>query len=392
MIPPTQRSHIQNVLSFLLRHPGATRPQLCGLTGLTPSAMHGIIDLLKEQGIINLTGTRTSSGGRRAGEYSLRPDLGTVIGVSVRLDEVSAGIFDIGMNLLAETRLELHLSAMGPESYAGQISVMVEQLLSQNNLSPCFGLGITVPGSISLSQDTVQQICGAPLWQNFPLAKRLSHTLGIPVLAEKDVYAGIEYLELSGHIHRPKCAAYLSICEGIGAALMLDGHAFRGGHSLSGEIGHLTVRKDGIPCRCGNVGCLELYCSDLGIVRQYNFQSGASLPHVEDVLEKLEQGDAIATKVVAQAISYLVDTTSSIIMSYDPEELVIYCRWLNSQRALYFKMLDVLYSKSIFTQKHQVDIRLLPPEPIYLSAAATLAITGLMLAPEGRLLQRLQSF
>jgi predicted NBD/HSP70 family sugar kinase len=372
-MPPPAPKNIQAILELLLHHPGATRPQLCQLSGLTPSAMHGVMTLLQGTGMIEFTGNYASTGGRRAGHYRLRPDLGAVIGVSLRMDQLDAGLFDMGLTPLAEVSRPVSLADMGPESYTLMIAEVVLELLARTRPENCFGVGVTVPGPVLFPSGVVRQLSGAPLWEDFPLAKRLSTALDLPVTADKDVYAGVEYLHFSGKVHHPGCAAYLSICDGIGTALMLEGKAFRGSHSLSGEIGHLTVRKDGIPCRCGNVGCLELYCSDIGLVRQYNTQSGSTCQHVEEILRKLETGDSLAAKVVAQAIGYLVDTTSSIIMSYDPQELIIYCRWLNRQKALYFKMLDVLYAKSVFTRKHQVDIRLLPADSIYLPAAALIA-------------------
>ena len=155
---------------------------------------------------------------------------------------------------------------------------------------------------------------------------------------------------------------------------MINGQVFRGSHSLSGEIGHLTVRKDGIPCPCGNTGCLELYCSDIGIVQQYNAQTSAKLTTVAQVLAQAQSGDTAATRVISQAISYLVDTTSTMIMTYDPQELLIFCTWLRDQRSLFFLMLDTLYAKSIFTQKHAVQIRLMEESPLNLNAAAALAV------------------
>ena len=382
--------HIQTVLRLLIQTPGATRPQLCAQSGLAPSAMHGIITRLLERKVISLCGPGASNGGRRAETYRLRPGLGVIGAVSIRLTALTCGLFDTDLKPLAQSSRAVSIHSLGPESYTALAAGMMDKLMEQlgKGKEDCFGVGVTLPGPVRFPDGTVQQVCGAPLWQGFPLAGRLRQALGVPVAADKDVYAGIVYLRLSGKLTHPECAAYLSICEGIGASLMMDGKPFRGGHSLSGEIGHLTVRKDGIPCRCGNTGCLELYCSDIGLVRQYNAQSGSSCQDVEEVLRHLAQGNAAAAKVVAQAISYLVDTTASIIMAYDPKELFIYCRWLSCQKALYFKMLDVLYAKSIFTQRHQVDIRLLDPEPIYLPAAAAMVLDSLMLDPQGRLMRR----
>lgn len=391
MAPPIREDHLRTVLSLLLRHPGATRPQLCAWSGLAPSAMHAVVGRLVERGVAQRVGEGASTGGRRAGQYRLRGDLGSVMGVSLRVDRLAIGLFDMNMRPMAEAHRAVALDAMGPESYVALVAEMAANLLAESGAAgDCFGVGVTVPGPVRYAEGVVEQICGAPLWEDFPLARRLSEALKLPVLADKDVYAGIEYLGLTGQVRRPACAAYLSICEGIGTALMLDGRAFRGGHSLSGELGHLTVRKDGIPCRCGNVGCLELYCSDIGLVKQYNAQSGGSARALEDVLDRMDGGDEIAAKVISQAIGYLVDTTSSIIMAYDPCELFIFCRWLNRRRTLYFKMLDVVYARSVFTRKHRVDIRLLPPEPIHLPAAASVALTSLMLRPEGKLMGRLR--
>ena len=382
--------HLQTTIRLLLRHPGATRPELCRLTGLMPSAMHGLIALLLEQGIIERDGTSAPARGRSADRYRLRLGLGIVVGVSLRLHRISVGLFDISLHQIAETHVPAELSASGPESYTLQIAETVTRLLAQHEKTAeaCLGLGITLPGATRFPQGIVEQVCGAPLWQDFPIAERLGGALNLPVLADRDVYAGIEYLELSGQVQHPECAAYLSIYEGIGASLMLDGRAFRGGHGLSGEIGHLTARKDGAPCHCGNNGCLELYCSDIGLVKQYNAQSGGNCQHVEEVLQKMQRGDEVAAKVVAQAISYLVDATSSILVSYDPLELIIYCRWLNHQKTLYFRMLDAFYGK-IFTQRHRVNIRLLPTGAIHLPAAAALALANLTLKPGGGLMVKL---
>ena len=111
---------------------------------------------------------------------------------------------------------------------------------------------------------------------------------------------------------------------------------------------------------------------------------------MEEIIALVAKEDPIARKVFSQAVGYLVDTTLTIVMNYDPDELLIYCTWLNQQRALYFRMLDALYARSIFTRKHAVDIRLLPPEPINLSAAATLVVTDLMYKNGSRLMALLQ--
>ncbi len=387
-----KREHYKTVLRLIARHPGISKPQISNKTGLAPSAVHGIVSYLEQRGVIACTGSQGSSGGRKPFSYAIPRELGFFIGAGIRTDRLETGLFDMNLQLKHKSTYPLKLDETGPETYASFVVKAVEQEIAAGNArrEDCFGVGVTVPGPVDFERGTVLEIAAAPLWQQYPLAHRLSDALALPVAVDKDVYAGIRYLQHAGKLKHGECAAFLSICEGIGASLVIHGEVFRGSHSLSGEIGHLTVRKDGIPCSCGNTGCLELYCSDIGIVKQYNAQTGGSCQRVEDVIALTEKDDPVARKVFAQAVGYLVDTTCAIIMNYDPQELLIYCTWLHRQRALYFQMLDALYAKSIFTKRHTVDIGLLGPEPINLPAAASLAALDLSFLSGSRLMAMLE--
>ena len=69
---------------------------------------------------------------------------------------------------------------------------------------------------------------------------------------------------------------------------------------------------------------------------------------------------------------------------YNPEELLIYCRWLDQEKKLYFRMLDTLYAKSLFTQQQAMNIRLLSQMPIHLNAAASMAQYELLMGLCGK--------
>ncbi|MCE5343085.1 MAG: ROK family transcriptional regulator [Eubacteriales bacterium] len=369
-------AHLITILELIHRQPGITKPELCNQTGLMPSTVHGAVAQLLADKIIVRQGTAASSGGRRASQYRLAANIGCVGSISIRLNHLEVGIFDLFLQPLARAELPLAMSETGPESYTEQAVRLLENCMAQTSFprEKLLGVGVTLPGPVDFRTGVVQQLCGAPRWQQFPMAQRLRQSLNCPIVVDKDVYAVLDLLAQTGEIQNTRCSAYLSICEGIGSALMINGQVFRGSHSLGGEIGHLTVREDGIPCPCGNTGCLELYCSDIGIVQQYNAQTNSKQTSVAQVLALAQGGDNTASRVISQAINYLVDATSTIIMTYDPQELLIFCTWLRDQRALYFWILDTLYAKSIFTQKHAVQIRLMEENPLNLNAAAALAV------------------
>ena len=41
----------------------------------------------------------------------------------------------------------------------------------------------------------------------------------------------------------------------------MDGHVVTGKGGHSGAVEHMTLIPDGLPCYCGNNGCMEAYCS-----------------------------------------------------------------------------------------------------------------------------------
>jgi len=59
----------------------------------------------------------------------------------------------------------------------------------------------------------------------------------------------------------------VTIGTGLGSGLILDGRIWTGAGGFAAEFGHVTVHPEGPPCRCGNRGCLEQYCSAGAVVR-----------------------------------------------------------------------------------------------------------------------------
>jgi predicted NBD/HSP70 family sugar kinase len=53
----------------------------------------------------------------------------------------------------------------------------------------------------------------------------------------------------------------LTVGQGVGAGVMVDGARVRGAGDAAGELGHVTVIDDGEPCACGRRGCLETVLS-----------------------------------------------------------------------------------------------------------------------------------
>ncbi len=377
-------SRMGRVLAVLLERPGATRPQLCQATGLSPAAMQSAIDKLLSAGAICAQGFCPSNGGRRALRYGIHPQIGRIAGLSLDPEGVSAVLYDGQLNPLAQVQVPFILRNSGPEAGLAALVSAVEKLTAMAGPGrPLLCAGVALEGTVDACH--VEELESAPLWKGFALDERLSQALGAPALASRGSWIAFKRLYVEGQVANPQCAALLRVGDQtVEGVLMIQGQIFSGGHGHPGALGHLTVRRDGVPCACGSAGCLDLYCSQSGLLRQYAAQTGKRCVSIEDVFEKMDQGDPAATRTVSQALGYLVEALSALALAWDPLEILVECPYLSRRQGLLCAMIDAFYARSAYTRTDQIQLRPVQLPPLPLSAAAWALNTYLPQDPRWR--------
>jgi predicted NBD/HSP70 family sugar kinase len=119
-------------------------------------------------------------------------------------------------------------------------------------------------------------------------------------------------------------AVIILIGTGVGAAVVMDGHSYRGANSNAGEWGHTTLVYDGDPCRCGARGCLEAYIGADRITARLAAALGE--PDDPELLPRMLAADPLppaAAEVFAQTVGYLGAGIADLINLFSPERIVI---------------------------------------------------------------------
>jgi predicted NBD/HSP70 family sugar kinase len=133
---------------------------------------------------------------------------------------------------------------------------------------PVLGVGVGSPGVIDPSGTVLE----APNrgWFDVPLADRLGTELGLPVHVAND--ANTAALGEYTYGGATDSLLVLTVGEGVGAGIVLDGALVQGHQHAAGELGHVTAldERDDVdgaplgrprPCACGRSGCLETVLS-----------------------------------------------------------------------------------------------------------------------------------
>jgi glucokinase len=129
------------------------------------------------------------------------------------------------------------------------------------------GIGIGVPGIIDIKTGMLRESPNLPGWAGSPVRAEIEHQLGTRVILENDANAAALGEKWLGAARDVEDMAMLTLGTGVGGGLVLGGRIFHGMTGMAGEFGHMTVDPEGVPCPCGNRGCLERYASATAVVR-----------------------------------------------------------------------------------------------------------------------------
>jgi glucokinase len=188
------------------------------------------------------------------------------------------------------------------------------------------GIGISGGGPLDPERGVILSVPNLPGWTDVPIAGILEDRLGAPARIENDANACAVAEWLRGAGRGSRNLVFLTCSTGIGAGLILDGKLYRGSRFLAGEAGHQVIVPGGLPCGCGNRGCLEAYASGAGIARRLEALRAAQpgLPRTaREVVERARGGDAFSVRFLRETGEYLGMGLANIVFLLNPERIVL---------------------------------------------------------------------
>lgn len=198
------------------------------------------------------------------------------------------------------------------------------------------GIGIGCAGDID-SVKGVVRISPNLGWRNVPIKTLLGRKLRRPITLDNDANVaawGAYVVEAKRRVKNLLC---VTLGTGIGGGIIIDGKLYRGATGSAGEIGHMTLYPDGIPCKCGNQGCLERYIGarDLSAAARRAIEGGeqslitrlvqSELDHITPLIiqQAALKGDRLALKMYDEAGERLGIGLASVVNMLNPDWIVL---------------------------------------------------------------------
>ncbi len=283
VLPGHGRAHNRSMVLQHLFHSGPwSRADLARATGLTRVTVSDLVGSLMAEGLVTELGLRSEGKVGKPGTLvGLRTDAFQIVAVDLADDELMHGaVLDLSGEV--RTRRSAAVAGREGESAVEALLDLCRDLVAAATM-PVLGVGVGSPGVIDPSGTVLQ----APNrgWFDLPLAERLAADLGVPVHVANDANTAAlgeyTYGGASGSL------LVLTVGEGVGAGIVLDGALVQGHQHAAGELGHVTAvdERDDIdgaplgrpqPCACGRRGCLETVLSVPALRRRVEGLDGAA--------------------------------------------------------------------------------------------------------------------
>jgi glucokinase len=252
------------------------------------------------------------------------------IGIDIGGTNLRFALVNAEGRIISRSRLASGITE-GREAFCRRLMVGISELRNVADAAGAciIGIGAGVPGLIG-SDGVIHASVNMRALDGFNLALFLEQQTGLPAVCGNDA----NVIALGELIHGAgrglSSFIVITIGTGLGSGLILDGQLWTGSHGFAAEFGHVTIEPEGLPCPCGNRGCLEQYVSAGAVVR---FAGEHGIPEqldsTDDVLDAAHvaslarQGQAAALGAFAEAGRCLGIAVASLANTLNLEAAII---------------------------------------------------------------------
>src|SRR5215213_4687995 len=323
----------QITLNLIRTHQPVSRADLARLMNVRRGVASLLVSELLEEKLIFEGAVGESMGrGRRPTFLFIDSRQRCVVGVDIRASRTYILVTDLmGRQLGVVSSFQ---TTRDVDVLIQELARRIKQILTDyKEVGACEGVGVSVPGMVDTTKGRVVH---APTlaWRDVNLRDPLALALGIPVHIENSgkacalaqLWATRTDVVASGN------SVFVSVSDGVGVGVVVNGEVLRGRHNTAGEFGHVPLNIDGPRCSCGATGCWEAYISNIATLSRYfgrdldargPVSAESAAFDISDLIARARVGDGKALAALQSTAQYLGLGLASVINAIDPARVYL---------------------------------------------------------------------
>lgn len=339
-------------LNLISEHQPISRADLARRMNVTRGVVSVLVQELIDQDVIYEGATGETLRGRKPTFLHIRTHDRLAIAVDVRFSKTYLMLSDLSGRQLA---LESYDTIFSVPAFVKDLAARVRRITKHNGFrASCEGIGVVVPGMVD---QRTGRILKAPAlgWNGVDLRERLSAATRLPVHIENSARAcALAQLWLERGESRPQSFAYVSVADGLGVGIVINGELLRGHSHIAGEFGHTPLNLDGPQCMCGARGCWEAYTSNLATLSRYfgwnlsklspkALQNSEEHPFtIFELIARARNGDTKAVNALEESARFLGLGLATLVNAINPD-----CIYLSGEITTAWDMIEDIVRKGL---------------------------------------------
>jgi predicted NBD/HSP70 family sugar kinase len=278
---------------------------------------------LSERGLVVEREEGLSTGGRPPTLLTFNADAGVVLSAAIGRSRTRLAVCNLAGDILVLSDLDQEVGT-GPDDLMPDVVKRLEALLDESGHPPdtVHGVGLSLPGTVDQERGCSLDSPVMSGWDGVALEPYFRDLTAAPILVDNDANV-IALAERHGDRRGVDDLLLLKISTGLGAGIISGGVLQRGAVGAAGEFGHnKTPAAAGVPCRCGDTGCLEAIAGGWALVRALQ-QQGHAVGHVRDVVELANHGEPEARRLIRESGRHVGEVIAGAVNLLNPAVVVI---------------------------------------------------------------------
>ena len=324
-----RRANLSAIVRALHVSGPLSRSDLVTRTGLTRSAIRALIGELVS-GNLAMEGPAALDGTPGRPSPLVRPDPHGAVAVALEIavDSLAAATVGLGGEVFEHVRVGLPRGRSSVDDIANELAALAAEvrghLVSDDAV---VGIGVAIVGVVRRSDGMVSMAPNLG-WRDEPLGERLAAALRAVGLDVPIAFANESDLAVLAESRRGAARGFADVVliwgsVGVGGGLIMHGEPLTGAAGYSGEIGHLPVNPDGLPCRCGSIGCWETEVGVGALLRRAGYPGEGGVEAFDSVLAEADAGSSFALEAFAETGRWLGIGLAGVINILNPRLVLL---------------------------------------------------------------------
>ncbi len=283
-----RRRNAESILQAVRQQPGLSRADVARVCDLAKSTVSSVVDELVKSELVDETGSKESSRGRRPVGLMFNPNSRVAVGLSLDHNRLVIVLCNLD-GIVQAVRTKKLTRRNNLQSVASIVLPELQRLLADQDLVPSkiAGAGLAVPGPLP----SVPAACTEGDKLNYEsLRKQLARELKCSVVIDSNTNMAALAESRLGAARDCEEALVVRLGQEVRSALIVDHKLLKGAQGRAGELGHVKAPGIERACKCGKRGCINSVAATDAILSRCQ-SSGAQFDDIDEVISSAIGGD-----------------------------------------------------------------------------------------------------